>query len=423
MSDLDAFEAKVRKNIKQLSSQDAKLRRESAAWLGEAGDPSAITRLRQLYEEDPDAGVRRAAAYSLGMFRALEAGLNSPEQEEVVQRLEDIALKNKFGSRSRIRGGGLGKLMLGLLVSLAILLLFNFLIWPQFGGQIAGMLGGAAAVNVPPALVARLEAAQTDAQTLRAQYLSVLGGGNVDCTTTFQQPAAYTLGEATEFTDEVQTLNSAIADLETARGPFDQACSAEAVALTAAEISTPLGTALGKLGEVETALGLGQAAAPANTPAPTVAPDSVATDEAVVVPAEQATEEAPTPVPDMRPTVVALLDMIDEMQTPRGPTALLNRYWEDIRDTGSTDGCSQPFPAVPENYVIPAELAGFSADLDLAVELVNTGLALTRQGWDQFIAACSSANPRESVDSGLQSARNATGSLNLAREQLNPLVG
>src|SRR5690606_23212771 len=155
MSDLDAFEAKVRKNIKLLSAPDAKVRRESAAWLGEAGDPSAITRLRQLYEEDPDKGVRQAAAYSLGMFSALEAGLNGPNQEDVVQRLEDIALKGKFGSRSRMPVGFLRKLLLGLLVSLAILLALNFVVWPQFGGKIVGILG-VSAVSAPLELVARL---------------------------------------------------------------------------------------------------------------------------------------------------------------------------------------------------------------------------------------------------------------------------
>ena len=46
MSELDAFEANVRNYIKLLSSPDAKVRRKAAAWLGEAGDPNAITRLK-----------------------------------------------------------------------------------------------------------------------------------------------------------------------------------------------------------------------------------------------------------------------------------------------------------------------------------------------------------------------------------------
>ncbi len=425
MSDLDAFEAKVRKNIKLLSAPDAKTRRESAAWLGEAGDPSAITRLRQLYEEDPDKGVRRTAAYSLGMFRALEAGLNGPHQEEVVQRLEDIALKGKIGSRSGIPAGPLVKIILGLVVSLAILLAFNFVVWPQFGGEIAGLLG-VSAVSAPPELQARVQATHADTDTLRGQYLNVLGGGSVDCASSFRQPAPFAVGDAGDFSEAVATLNSAIVDLNSAKAPFEQACAPGAAALTATDITPSLGTlgaAQEKLSAVATTLGL----VAANDPAPpvTTAPQT-APEEAVLEPEVEAeaevTAEAPTPVPNVRPAVVSLLDLIDDMQTTRGPTALLNQYWADIRDTGSTDGCTLPVPAIPEQTALPADLDGLSDDLDLAVGLVNNGLALTRQGWNQLTAACASANPREAVEGGLLSARNASGAFDLAREQLNPLV-
>jgi HEAT repeat protein len=52
MPDLDAFEAEVKGKIKQLSSKDAATRRKAAAWLGEAGDPTAITSLAQVYKND-----------------------------------------------------------------------------------------------------------------------------------------------------------------------------------------------------------------------------------------------------------------------------------------------------------------------------------------------------------------------------------
>jgi hypothetical protein len=126
MADLDAFEAEVRKNIKLLSSDDARVRRKAAAWLGEAGEPSAITRLRQVYKEDSDRSVREAAEYSLGMFRALERALDSDASEAVMDQLQDIAVNNQFGRRSRFRAANLYRLVLGLIVSLAMLLVFTF---------------------------------------------------------------------------------------------------------------------------------------------------------------------------------------------------------------------------------------------------------------------------------------------------------
>src|SRR5690606_17805994 len=126
------FESNVRQNIKLLSSPDAKVRRKAAAWLGEAGEPSAITRLKQVYETDPDASVRQAAAYSLGMFKMLEQQMDGPNSERVYELLEDVQMRGKMGQRARIRTGCLMRLLVALLVSLAIILAFNFVIWPQY---------------------------------------------------------------------------------------------------------------------------------------------------------------------------------------------------------------------------------------------------------------------------------------------------
>ena len=77
---LEAFEENVRDNIKMLSAKDAKTRMKAAAWLGEAGDPTAITMLKQVYKDDPDPKVRDTAKYSLGMFRKLEEALKAAER-------------------------------------------------------------------------------------------------------------------------------------------------------------------------------------------------------------------------------------------------------------------------------------------------------------------------------------------------------
>src|SRR5215510_7049727 len=110
MPDLEAFEAQVKQKMKLLASKDAKTRRQAAAWLGEAGDPTAITALAQAYKNDPDAGVRDTARYALGMFRKLEQELDGPNNDKVVELLQDVALKGKMGGRPPIATRSLVKL-------------------------------------------------------------------------------------------------------------------------------------------------------------------------------------------------------------------------------------------------------------------------------------------------------------------------
>ncbi len=125
------FEAAVNRHIKLLSAPDAATRRQAAAWLGEAGDPKAITRLKQVYEDDEDAGVRAAAGYALSMFRALEQALaDDKRQAKALKLFEDIVYKDKLGRRTRIPRGCLGQLAVALATSLVVLLAFNFVVWP-----------------------------------------------------------------------------------------------------------------------------------------------------------------------------------------------------------------------------------------------------------------------------------------------------
>ncbi|MBZ0288867.1 MAG: HEAT repeat domain-containing protein, partial [Anaerolineae bacterium] len=184
MSELDAFENEIRKKIKLLAADDAGVRRKAAVWLGEAGDPSAITRLRQVYKEDPDRQVRAAAEYSLGMFRALEQGLDGDDSEAVMKRLEDIAVRGQMGRRVRFRASSLRKISLGLLVSLAMLLAFNFVVWPQLEPRLGGLLpssGGGDRASLLRDVDAYVNQLSADAATLQRQYQNVLGGGAVDC--------------------------------------------------------------------------------------------------------------------------------------------------------------------------------------------------------------------------------------------------
>jgi hypothetical protein len=254
MSELDAFEAKVQQHIKLLSAPDARTRRRAAAWLGEAGDPSAITRLRQIYERDPDRKVRAAAAYSLGMFRALEQGMNGEDSEAVYDLLEDIALHGKMGRRLPVPTGVMRRVVFGLLVSLTLLLVFSLLIWPQFGPQIDNLLNpGAAAASALPALESRLRAIRQDARFLQAQYADP---STLDCTTEFVNPVSVTANQP-RLMPIVNDLNAQIVALAVVKAPYNQACLTEPPALDATQAAAQLPALddlLSKLGEIEAAL-------------------------------------------------------------------------------------------------------------------------------------------------------------------------
>lgn len=412
MSELDAFEAKVRQNIKLLSSPDPKRRRQAAVWLGEAGDPSAITRLRQVYEEDHDPKVRAAAAYSLGMFRALEEGLAGPNQEKIVTQLRDIALKGKMGRRTRIPIPFLRQVVFGLFISALILLAFNFIIWPQIKDQISSPTGGRSAAanedDLSADASAYLNNLRSDVDTLRGQYLRVLGGGTVDCSTPFNEPAALEAhGTSAEIIAELNEIRAAF---DEARGLYHSACREDDPAtLSAADMSAPLATLLDALGRLN-ALGAFDPAAEISEPT-AEAPVEATPEPDISEPTEAAAD----------PVVTELLMLIETVRASRGPVLRLNSYWEDIRERGQSDGCVAAQPAIPDDYTLSGDATPTreGESLSLAVELVNTGLALTRQSWMQFNAACISADPQAAVEAGLQSANSALISFDLAQSALN----
>jgi hypothetical protein len=422
MSQLDAFEAEVRKNIKLLSSEDAAVRRKAATWLGEAGEPSAITRLRQVYKEDSDRGVRDAAEYSLGMFRALERALDSDVSEAVMEQLEDIAVNKAFGRRARLRASNLYRLSLGLLVSLAMLLVFNFVLWPRLAPQL-GTLGIAASGNgasatAPAALRTYVANLKADATTLQQQYQNVLGGGQVNCDAAFTVSTPLAAGDVpAQFASVVDRSNTVLTALNSAKTPYLQACPPNNTPLTAADIGAPLGSLRPilqtEIPAIEAAVGVGDSVAAT----PTVE-QAVATPVEPSLPAPSA-----TPAYDVTPHVEALNSLITRMEGTGGPNAVLTQYWADVRATGATGGCGQARPTIPADYALPeADVAQAPERLTFAIGLVNTGLELVRRSWDQFAQACSSRALGASLDTGTRTSSAASDSFNLAASELQTLV-
>lgn len=248
MADLDQFDEQIFSYIKDLSAPDARTRRQAAIWLGEAGAPVAITKLRQLYlDEDEDPRVRSAAAYSLGMMRALEQALANPETEEQAMKGIQAVAEGKLGRRVPVPVRTVRYILFGMVISLLILLAFSFLIWPAIydpTAEDAPAPQDVEAGDVRAEAVDLLRLLRADAAALQAQYQAVLGGGAVDCTAFFANPAPLLIADEADpaLAAIAADLNMLQADLEAARAPYRAACGSDAAAPTTAEVGPALGS-------------------------------------------------------------------------------------------------------------------------------------------------------------------------------------
>lgn len=259
---IEAFEEAVRDHIKQLSSKDAKARMKAAAWLGEAGDPTAITMLKQVYKDDPDPKVRDTAKYSLGMFRKLEEELKKPDQSKVHKLLEDVAVHGKMGRRSIVQTRSLVKLEIGMLISAILVAVLAMVVPPIFRQSVNQVIEQNAnpAPTVPAVankdratVVAELQSTLTLVTTnttkLQTQYQGMLGGaGALDCKQFFDTltPVALSPDNARDFADLATLatdINNLEAGLRSAKATFDRVCTG-GESLTASDFGGPMGEVL-----------------------------------------------------------------------------------------------------------------------------------------------------------------------------------
>ncbi len=266
---LEIFEEKVRDNIKMLSSKDAKSRMKAAAWLGEAGDPTCITMLKQVYKDDPDPKVRDTAKYSLGMFRKLEEELHNSDQSKVQKLLEDVAVRGKMGRRLPVPVRSLVKLEIGMIIStvlVAVLALVLPSMFRQTVTQAVEQMENPAPTTAPvvdkdrPTLVSDLQSALTlvsnSTTTLQTQYQTKLGGGEMNCSTYFDTltPVVLSLANASAFPD-LATLatdvNNLQTSLNTAKSTYDRVCDG-GEQLAASEFGAPMGQVIAVMQSITT---------------------------------------------------------------------------------------------------------------------------------------------------------------------------
>lgn len=422
MPELEAFEAEVKNRIKQLASKRARTRRNAAAWLGESGDPTAITALAKTYRDDPDPQVREAARYALGMFRALEKAWEE-DQDRVTAILEEVTLRGKMGRRVPVPPRRLAKLELALLLSAALVAAMAF-------GLPRLLRGGASAPAdrdaQRAALVQTAQQLSADVEILRQQYQGVLAGAAVNCAAAFANPAISAAGLAPDLAPIAADLERAAAAFREAQTRFNQACAGGSP-LVADEI----GGLLGSLATVSQALAAADQALAAGAPAPTAPlgapPAETPTVEVLAPPAAaspaEALAEPGQAAPDLRTYVSDLQRIVDTMTDLRGPVTALRQYWQEAASAGVTAGCSEPRPPLPPVYSLPSEIAAASQELMLATNLVSTGLKITQQNWEEFAAACAGGTLAATAAEGQRKADAAAAAFDSAAKLLAELRG
>jgi hypothetical protein len=439
--------------LRRLSSEKAAVRREAAYQLGELAAGDALPDLIDLYKNDPDPSVRQAAAYALGMFRAVEEAINSGKQEKAEALLEAVE-EGEIGHRAD-RGGAL-RTLLGLLLSLAVLVAL-YVVLPGLipGGGIAiPRVGASASANNRAAVVAQLQPVfqrvRNDTTQLQTQLTRLLGGQQLDCAAFFNNPQPVTLSpaDAAAYPDLNQVavdLNAAIANFSAAFTRYDQACSGNP--LPPEQVGTLLRGLVANINlfptleaELDSA-GSAQPTAAPPTSAPVTEPTTVPPTAAPVVEPTTAPEQPvvpttvpPTPVPPTSAPTVAidpasmrrhlneLYNRVDQVTQQRGASTLLTQYWIDVLDAGRTDGCNAAVPGIPETYtVLPESDALNSPKLGQSVQLINTGLNALRDGWNKFQAACRNGELTTIAQREYQLALVASNTFTAARELLDEL--
>ena len=456
---LERFEAEVdrRMRIAQSKKADASDRLEAVRWLGESGSPKAIVALRKVYNGETDKRLKSAAEYALGQFKMLDMtierdegedvleALERPENEWVVDLLQEITLSGG-GTPKRGAPVFVKRLIMLLTLSLVFLIVLNVL---ALMGDDDGSNGTSvasvgedhpsyAALQVLADLNARAQAVEQDAVALREQFAEVSNGGVLDCVATFNRAEIFIISPDTgslhpDFVSIAIRLNSSLATVNRVLGTYDTACASgatpdaaavtEAESLLASVVESEVPELMRLIADTETNL-LAVESENGSSDDPTVEP----TTEPEPVEAQvtlEPTTVPPTPIPvnvliGHRSNLLTIIGTVNE---PRGALTRLNQYWTDVQNSGTTLGCNQARPNIPNQYTaIEPEVAAAYPELQAAADEINgIGLALLANGWNAFDAACAQGNLAEQVATGLTIVQTVQSALDEARVTLQGL--
>jgi hypothetical protein len=410
----------------QLEHGRAAQRRAAAYFLGEAAAADSIDALVKAYHEDPNKSVRQAAGYALGMFRAFEKGIKSEREDEVYETVRQVEEEGRYGHRAPV--GKWLRLILALLLTLIILGALN-LFRDRF--KVALFPGLARdRVTIARDINRQFTAIKNDVNTLQSQFINVvINGGELDCTAYFNEsppvPALPTMDSLVhaDLVALVERANVVQQSLASTKAVFNAACfgTEPLTRERASEVYGAFVPSIQEAGSIDQTLTAVIQNAPTPTPIP---PTPVPVTETPIPPTEAPTLEA-SPALDAQPESVipttegdasspanparhlpALFQIVDTVTSTRGASSLLLRYWEDVQQSGSTDGCSAARPTIPDNYVVLPEVdLRASVQLSQAVTLINNGLAALRDGWRDFQTHCDRGDMLSGLEQGYNLAR------------------
>ncbi|MCC6803528.1 MAG: HEAT repeat domain-containing protein [Anaerolineae bacterium] len=420
----NAFEEKIDRMITQLGDKNTARRREAAEFLGEVAAADAVHDLVEVYRKDKSAQVRAAAAYSLGMYKAVERALKAGDEAKVVDLLTGIEKEGKIGKRAPI--GRAIRINIALVVVLIVLIVVYF-----YSPDIEGRLFGSTRPRseVVASVLETFTLVKNDTRSLQTELLDVISTRPLSCTAFFNNAPIYRLDpvDVRAFPDIaslVTQINSAQNSLASAKAPYDAACN-DGAAFGAAEAQSAfqrLLPALQALDPLEVALIQAAAAAPTAIPPMTAPTNAAQPTTAGATSAPQAASPAPnaTTAPAAQPTAVPatpvganpkahlseLFGIIQDVTGTFGAGTLLVQYWTEVQNFGQTNGCAVRPPTVP-SYDIFIPEADFQASPDLrdAVQLITSGLAALRTGWTNFQFDCNARSLVSVAETRLQDAR------------------
>jgi len=442
---IEKHNEKVDRSIAALRSRKAPtdVRVEAALWLGESGEPRAITTLRRAYQKDKDKAVQRAAKEALGQFKALQIAMESDDEDDqqlVNDLLEGVILDGKRGKRLGVRPGTLWAIQGVLLIVGMALLGAGLLLGGSGGGTVdppavaAGSDNGdaPAAPTLDPndllAIYAQLnqqhQSLTADATLLSTQVREITQGFGQDCdleafiqTQPYSLPAGFDNTTNVEIATAVAQFNAIQSDFSTIANDLRQSCNTQ-IPLSSEQALAHLDSIIADQRELvalpELWADVDLSSVPTPTPEPSATPEPTATH---------------TPIPTVDPAalreqITALDFIIDDMITGvRSKNALILQYWRDVQSAGSTLACNDTAPSIPADFVLPNNPALENAppQLATAVQQVNLGLQLSRQSWDLFFSSCNSEALGANATTGLSAAEAAQTSFEQARNSLDQI--
>ncbi len=423
-----AFNKQVDDRIRDLQNRklSIKQRRAAAAWLGESGEPRAIPFLLKTYKAEKDADLRDTIHYALGQFKALKIALDKggKEQDRALQLIEGIVREGKFGRRLAIPVSTLIRAQVGLVISLLFLLIIAFIIPLGSSPTVPATDIAQAIIESPPDpitvradLRAMHQTMMTILTTLEQQSLAP----TVDCDSiaNITLPGQYMLNAEIQanyllLAQAAERLNIAQLDMINAKTSFDELCAAGTPAPLPSEIAQSLAPTFANARATLDAI-----------PPLLDNPLAIASPVPTTEPPTPTDTPPPTDTPDpniARKHVLALNQILSDMNSTRGHNSILLQYWTDIRDFGETDGCLTPPPIIPPDYVIPPEESAFvPPELNDVVASINVALAASRESWSAFLTACADNSLASRAANEIIRTQFARDTFTAAQTQLNAI--